>query len=108
MKEFDDFVRYHGGAMTEEPPFRRYRVGGRSGRLLWLRGATPVPESALRRGDCVLAESALPEMVREKLRARGVDWLDLEGKTRSREGSALTEELALYLGRYGVRLPRDA
>src|SRR3954464_7048142 len=24
MKEFDDFVRYHGGAITDEPPFRRY------------------------------------------------------------------------------------
>ena len=26
---------------------------------------------------------------------------------RSREGSPLTEELALFLGRYGVRLARD-
>jgi len=108
MKEFDEFVRYHGGAITEEPPFRRYRVAGKSGRLLWLRGATPLPEPALRRGDCVLAESALPETVCEKLRARGVDWLDLGGKSRSRDGSPLTEELALYLGRYGVRLAREA
>ena len=111
MKEFDEFVRYHGGgggAITEEPPFRRYRVGRKSGRLLWLRGATAVPESALRRGDCVLAESALPQTVRETLRARGVDWLDLGGKSRSRDGSPLTEELALYLGRYGVRLAREA
>src|SRR5437879_3471737 len=108
MKEFDELVRYHGGAITEEPPFRRYRVAGKSGRLLWLRGATPLPEPALRRGDCVLAESALPETVCEKLRARGVDWLDLGGKSRSRDGSLLTEELALYLGRYGVRLAREA
>src|SRR3989449_7126887 len=81
MKEFDEFVRYHGGAITEEPPFRRYRVAGKSGRLLWLRGATPLPEPALRRGDCVLAESALPETVCEKLRARGVDWLHLGGQS---------------------------
>src|SRR5216684_7389640 len=38
MKEFDQFVEYHGGAITEEPPFRRYRVGRTAGRLLWLRG----------------------------------------------------------------------
>jgi hypothetical protein len=37
-----------------------------------------------------------------------VHWLDLGSKTRSRDGSPLTEELALYLGRYGVRLARDA
>jgi hypothetical protein len=56
----------------------------------------------------VLAESALPEAVREQFRARGVHWLDLGSKTRSRDGSPLTEELALYLGRYGIRLARDA
>jgi len=108
MNEFDQFVQYHGGAVTEEPPFRRYRVGRKTGRLLWVRRATPLPDSALRHGDCVLAESALPASVRHTLGARGVYWLDLEGKSRSREGSPLTEELALYLGRYGVRLAREA
>src|SRR6266850_7681134 len=39
MTEFDQFVRYHGGTITEEPPFRVYRVGGKRGRLLWLRGS---------------------------------------------------------------------
>ena len=29
------------------------------------------------------------------------------GKSRSAEGSSLTEELAGFLGRYGIRLPRD-
>src|SRR6266705_1777302 len=108
MKEFDQFVHYYGGAITEDVPFRRYRVGRSSGRLLWLRSGTSLPQTALRQGDCVLAESALPQDAREALRARGVHWLDLDGRTRSREGSPLTEELALYLGRYGVRLPRDA
>src|SRR5213596_2504704 len=108
MTEFDQFVHYYGGAITEDAPFRRYRVGRSSGRLLWLRSGTSLPQTALRRGDCVLAESALPQDAREALRARGVHWLDLDGRTRSREGSPLTEELALYLGRYGVRLPRDA
>ena len=108
MREFDEFVRYHDGSITEEPPFRRYQVGRTSGRLLWLRRGAVLPEAELRRHDCILAEAALPEQVRAALRGRGVDWLDLEGKTRSRDGGALTEELALYLGRYGVRLAREA
>jgi acetyltransferase-like isoleucine patch superfamily enzyme len=106
MGEFDQFVRYHGGEITEEPPFRIYRVGGTRGRLLWLRGAGSLQEDGLRRGDCVLAETALPQQTRQRLGSRGVDWLDLGSKTRSPDGSALTEELALYLGRYGVRLTR--
>src|SRR5438034_2531652 len=108
MKEFDQFVHYYGGAITEDAPFRGYRFGRSSGRLLWLRSGTCLPPTGRRQGDCVLAESALPQDAREALRARGVHWLDLDGRTRSREGSPLTEELALYLGRYGVRLPRDA
>src|SRR6266481_7580235 len=90
MTEFDQFVRYHGGTITEEPPFRSYRVRGKRGRLLWLRGSAVAPDGALRRGDCVLAESALPQALRDGFRTRGVDWLDLAGKTRSREGSPLT------------------
>jgi len=31
----------------------------------------------------------------------------LGSKTRSEGGSPLTEELALFLGRYGIRLRRD-
>ena len=108
MKEFDEFVRYHGGTVGEEPPFRVYRVGGKSGRLVWLRGTAPPPDNGLRRGDCVLSESALPEKVREGFRARRVHWLDLGGKTRRQGGTPMTEELALYLGRYGIRLARDA
>jgi hypothetical protein len=36
-----------------------------------------------------------------------VHWIDLGAKARSREGSPLTEELVLFLGRYGIRLVRD-
>ena len=35
-----------------------------------------------------------------------LDWLDLAGNTRSVDGSALTEEFAAFLNRYGIRLPR--
>ena len=108
ITEFDAFVRYHGGTIGEEPPFRLYRVGGKRGRLLWLRAKASPADDALRRGDTVLAESALSESALTAFRARGVHWLDLDGKTRSRDGAPLTEELALYLGRYGIRLARDA
>src|SRR5438876_4826312 len=57
MKEFDEFVRYHGGAITEEPPFRRYHYRGRDYRLLWL-GTTWPPPVAPERGDTVLSEAA--------------------------------------------------
>jgi hypothetical protein len=36
-----------------------------------------------------------------------VHWLDLAGRTRSVGGSPLTEELAVFIARYGMRLPRD-
>ena len=32
---------------------------------------------------------------------------DSTGRSRSASGGALTEELAAFLGRYGIRLPRD-
>jgi len=108
LTEFDEFVRYHGGTISDESPLRVYRVGGKRGRLLWLRGSATLQDGTLRRGDSVLTESELSESVRSALRARGVHWLDLDGKTRSRDGAPLTEELALYLGRYGIRLARDA
>src|SRR3989475_5145687 len=48
MKEFDEFVRYHGGTIAEEPPVRVYRVGGKNGGLLLLRrgGAAVLPDRA--------------------------------------------------------------
>jgi hypothetical protein len=55
----------------------------------------------------VLAERPLPETVLTAYRRRRVYWLDLGSKSRSEGGSPLTEELALFLGRYGIRLRRD-
>jgi len=105
MSEFDRYVRHNGVTVDERAPFRVYRFGRKSWRLLWLRdGAAPV---ALNRGDTVLTEVALSAETLSMFREQRVCWLDLGGRTRSREGSPLTEELALYLGRYGVRLVRD-
>src|SRR5213594_2206619 len=107
MTEFDRYVQHSGVAISERAPFRLYTRRGKTWRLLWL-GATWPPPVAPDRGDTVLSEAALPADALTALRERGVHWLDLGGRTRSRDGSPLTEELALYVGRYGVRLTRDA
>jgi len=108
MTEFDRYVQHSGVTVREQEPFRLYTAHRKTWRLLWLRGpATPGSAAAPARGDTVLAETALPEETITAFRSRGVDWLDLGARTRSREGSPLTEELALYVGRYGVRLARD-
>jgi len=107
MTEFDRYVQHSGVAISERAPFRLYTRRGKTWRLLWL-GATWPPPVAPDRGDTVLSEAALPADALTALRERGVHWLDLGGHTRSRDGSPLTEELALYVGRYGVRLTRDA
>jgi hypothetical protein len=60
----------------------------------------------LGRDDTLLTEIALDEDEIRSLVASGVYWLDLAGKSRSASGSAFTEELASFFGRYGIRLAR--
>jgi acetyltransferase-like isoleucine patch superfamily enzyme len=105
MSEFDRYVRHEGVTMEENTPFRVYRRNGRRSRLLWLRGDGQLPPIVA--GDTVLAERALSAEQLAGFRERRVYWLDLGGRSRSREGSSLTEELAQFLARYGIRLPRD-
>jgi hypothetical protein len=98
---FDEYVTGFG---VEHVP-DGYRVGGRTYRLI------RCDEAALpgRVGpeDVVVSERALSVSERQRLRAQGTSWLDLGGRSRSRSGNALCEELALFLSRYGIRLPRD-
>ena len=107
MAEFDRFLRHSGVTMEEQahPPVRLYRYGRKAWRLLWLRGKT-VPGHTAVRGDTVLSETALSSESRAEFARHGVYWLDLGGRTRSEGGSRLTEELVLFLGRYGIRLTR--
>ncbi|HYK82119.1 MAG TPA: acyltransferase [Gemmatimonadales bacterium] len=107
VAEFERYAQHGGVEVGGEAPFRTYRYGGRTWRLLWWREAGPPPlEPAA--ADTVLSEAALPPATLAAYRAKRVYWLDLGDGTRSEDGSPLTEELALFLGRYGVRLARDA
>ena len=106
MAEFERYLQHGGVTVGEAVPFRTYRYRGRLWRLRWLRGAERPPVE-LQGGDTVLSEAPLSAETLASYRSRGVYWLDLAGCQRSREGSPLTEELALFLGRYGVRLARD-
>ncbi len=101
LEDFDRYVSDAGVRITREGEATIYARDNVSDRL-W-RASGPSAEA----GDTVLAEAALSADTLTTLRARRVHWLDLAGRSRSADGSALTEELALFLGRYGIRLPRD-
>jgi len=103
MSEFNRFVEAQG---VEVQPNGGYRVNGRSFRLFWRNEGGALP-AALDRWTLVLTEVGLDSAERERLRADRVSWLDLEGRTRSKDGNALCEELAVFLSRYGIRLARD-
>jgi acetyltransferase-like isoleucine patch superfamily enzyme len=107
VSEFDRYVSDEGIVRREEPPYRVYARERRSWRLLWSRHGDG-GDLAPARGDTVLSEHPLGASALAAFRSQGVHWLDLGGRTRSRDGSPLTEELASFLGRYGIRLARDA
>jgi hypothetical protein len=103
MAEFDRFVQHSGVRVEAQGSVRLYHYR-RRWRLLWLRGRARM---VCRRpaGDAVL-ETTFWRRRAARLREAGRLRLDLGGRTRSRGGSRLTEELALFIGRYGVRLAR--
>jgi acetyltransferase-like isoleucine patch superfamily enzyme len=106
MAEFDRYVTYEHATIEVRGAVRTYRMpSGEAMRLLWRRTAADAVAAA--RGDTVLTEIPLSDRERDEMRARDAHWLDLAGRTRSVGGSPLTEELASFLGRYGIRLPRD-
>jgi acetyltransferase-like isoleucine patch superfamily enzyme len=108
VSEFERFAEYKEVKVAQTPPFRTYTRNGKTWRLLWIHGDDAAGVASLTAGgDTVLSETALDSGTRADLKRRGAYWLDLTGRTRSETGSPLTEELALFLGRYGIRLPRD-
>ncbi len=105
MAEFDRFAGDQDVATRIEGTLRTYRYRGRDWRLHWRPVGSTADAAAA--GDTVMTEGALTGQEKEDYRTRRVYWLDLGGWSRSRDGSPLTEELAQFLGRYGIRLPRD-
>jgi acetyltransferase-like isoleucine patch superfamily enzyme len=104
LAEFERYVEYEGAAVTRSGSARSYRTRDGEWRLYDRRVGMPMP--AVSAGDTLLSDVVLTDDEREALRRRGAFWLDLRGKSRSESGSPLTEELAAFLGRYGIRLPR--
>jgi len=100
---FDAYVTGFGVERTADG----YRVRGRSYRLIRCDGAAALPDR-IGPGDVVVSERALSVPECDRLRAQRTSWLDLGGRSRSRSGNALCEELALFLSRYGIRLARDS
>ena len=104
VAEFDRYVTYENVRIEGDGLARHYHRDGASWRLVRRRNEEPADVG---RGDTLLSEVPLTESERRELQYRGAYWLDLGGKSRSEGGSALTEELAAFLGRYGIRLPRE-
>ncbi|HUF26264.1 MAG TPA: hypothetical protein VMM18_04690 [Gemmatimonadaceae bacterium] len=102
---FERFAESEGATVTRGDGFTTYRYKRRPWRLVRAHSAATPPD--LRAGDTLLAEVALSPAERPQLRERGVFWIDLARKTRSDEGSPLTEELVLFLSRYGIRPARE-
>jgi hypothetical protein len=107
VSEFERYVTYEHHVVEVRGTTRSYRpaAGGGGWRLVWRRAPEDATPTA--RGDTLLTEVAHAEREKSELRANGVYWLDLAGRSRSAEGSPLTEELASFIARYGIRLPRD-
>lgn len=104
MAEFDRYVVDCGTRIDPGAP-RTYHRDRRSYRLHWRRPGAPLGHVSA--GETLLSEEALQPAECTILRKAGAHWLDLAGRTRSQGGSPLTEELAGFIGRYGIRLPRD-
>lgn len=105
LAEFGRLMEDEEVMIGEAGPFRTYQREGRTHRLLQLREG--IDSAAAARGDTVLSEVPLSDAQKAELGGRGIHWLDLGGRCRSEEGGPLTEELALFLGRFGIRLPRE-
>lgn len=106
LAAFERFVVDEGARVTRDAAGTVYEFARRRGRLVRRRRDDPLPGN-LTSGDTLLSEASLSEPEREHLRSHGVRWVDLARKTRSEHGSPLTEELILFLGRYGIRPARE-
>jgi acetyltransferase-like isoleucine patch superfamily enzyme len=105
LSEFDRYMDYHDVRIETRGAAATYHT--RDGAWVLHRRMPGGAAATVARGDTLLTDVALPDEERARLRQEGAFWLDLRGKTRSATGSPLSEELATFLARYGIRLPRD-
>ncbi len=103
---FERFATDEGARVAHDGHVAVYEYARRRWRLVRRRRGEPL-DTGLGVGDTVLSESAISPDERDRLRAGGIRWVDLARKTRSAEGSPLTEELIPFLGRYGIRPERE-
>jgi carbonic anhydrase/acetyltransferase-like protein (isoleucine patch superfamily) len=103
LREFDRYVTSAGVQIDAGSVYRR---GSLRHRLCRFTGGQ-LPDG-MDRDTVVLAQRPLDQETRRRLKQAGASWLDVTGRSRSRYGNPLCEELALFLSRYGIRLPRDA
>jgi acetyltransferase-like isoleucine patch superfamily enzyme len=104
LEGFERYVLYEGAACVTEGSHRTFQTQDGAWRFFTRRVPGPLP--VMTAGDTILTDVALTSIERLDLIRRGIFWLDLRGRTRSDRGSPLTEELASFISRYGIRLPR--
>jgi hypothetical protein len=105
LLEFDRYMAYHDVKIEARGGVSRYSTREGTWTLHRRMPGDPLPN--LGRGETLLTDVAVADDERALLRQQGVFWLDLRGKSRSASGTPLTEELATFISRYGIRLPRD-
>jgi acetyltransferase-like isoleucine patch superfamily enzyme len=105
LREFDRYMTYHDVKIEARGSLGRYSTLEGTWTLHRRMPGDPMPVAG--RGDTLFTDVALSDDERARLRQQGVFWLDLRGKSRSASGTPLTEELAAFISRYGIRLPRD-
>ncbi|MGQ0721638.1 MAG: acyltransferase [Candidatus Eiseniibacteriota bacterium] len=103
IREFIRFVEGEGVQVQTEGSVVTFARSGRTHRLHVGHDRDAIAGAV--RGDTVLADIANVDVTSD-LTQQGIDWLDLRARARSENGGPLTEELAAFLGRYGIRLAR--
>jgi acetyltransferase-like isoleucine patch superfamily enzyme len=106
LGEFIRLVEDEGVHVLREDAEMTFTREGHAYRLRLCRDRDAVARTS--RGDTVLLDCVDAASPGESLTGRGVYWLDLRQRARSEAGNPLTEELAVFLGRYGIRLARSS
>jgi acetyltransferase-like isoleucine patch superfamily enzyme len=102
LTEFDAWLAHHGTKVETGEGLNR-RFTDKSGSLHSLTVRTDASEVDGLGGDCVLSLSVLTDAERASLETRGIPWLDVACKERSRISNQLAEETEDFMRRGGLR-----